>query len=63
MRERDEYREVGIPEIEGLTLWARSGVEGHILNGALSENAFGVLQESGEGNPTRFDYGADVSLF
>lgn len=44
----DEYREVDIPEIEGLTLCARSGVEGHILNGALSENAFGILQESVE---------------
>ena len=58
-----EYREVDIPEIEGLTLWARSGVEGHILNGALSENAFGVLQESGEGNPTRFDYGEQMYLY
>lgn len=58
-----EFRQVDIPEIEGLILWARSGVEGHILNGALSENAFGVLQESGEGNPTRFDYGEQMDLY
>ena len=59
----DKYREVDMPEIEGLTLWARSAVEGHMLNGALSENAFGILQESSEGNPTRFDYGEQMYLY